>query len=132
MQQRVPPLDCLWNDVIHLSPVHPKQVADLARAEGLPWFEADWFAIDPRSAGFSSSDTAIFRYEDMGSSPSIADEEFVGFSMASLAELTDVPQRTRAYYASVPKTRNYFIFAGVPHILHRGTIDVGGCEIIRA
>lgn len=27
MQQRVPLLECLWNDVLHFSPVHREQVA---------------------------------------------------------------------------------------------------------
>src|SRR3954469_11560600 len=58
MEQRVPQLDCLWNDVLHLSPVHPARLAELARVNELAWSAADWFEFDPRAMGFTHTNTA--------------------------------------------------------------------------
>ena len=131
--QRVPPLNCLWNDVLHFSPVHPARVAELARAHGLVWHEAEWFEIDPIAAGFTPTNTAVFRYADTRLEGSIPDEEFEPFDTERLARMTDLPASTREYYRSVaPGSSRYFIFVGVPHILHRGQVQVAEARLVRA
>jgi hypothetical protein len=132
--QRVPPpLDCLWNDVLHFSPVHPARVAELARDCGLVWHEADWFEIDPVAAGFTPANTAVFRYADTEREGPIPDAEFEPFDAARLAGMSELPASTRAYYRSVPPgSSRYFIFVGVPHVLHRGPVDVTRAPLVRA
>jgi hypothetical protein len=133
MDQRVPLLDCLWNDVLHLSPVHPERVAELARAQGLVWYGADWFEIDPAAMEFSRANSAVFRFADMTDRMSIEPDEFVPFDLARLAEMTEIPKRTRDYYATVEKgSARYFIFAGIPHVLHKGCLDVASTPLVRA
>ena len=133
LRQRVPPLDCLWNDVLHFSPVHPARVAELARSHGLVWREAEWFEIDPVAAGFTPANTTVFRYADTHLEGSIPDEEFETFDIEQLARMSDLPASTREYYRSVePGSSRYFIFVGVPHVLHRGPVDVAQASIIRA
>ena len=133
LRQRVPPLNCLWNDVVHFSPVHPARVADLARAEGLVWHEAEWFEIDPIAAGFTPANTAVFRYADTRVEGSIPDEEFEPFDIARLPRMADVPASTREYYRSVPPgTSRYFVFVGVPHVLHRGPVNVAAARLVLA
>ena len=133
LRQRVPPLNCLWNDVLHFSPVHPARVAALARAHHLVWHEAEWFEIDPVHAGFTSANTAVFRYADTRSEGSIPDEEFEPFETERLDVMTELPASTRDYYRSVPPgSGRYFIFVGVPHVLHRGPVDVAQVRLVRA
>ena len=133
LRQRVPALNCLWNDVLHFSPVHPARVAELARAHDLLWSEAEWFEVDPVAAGFTPANTAVFRYADIRLEDSIPDEEFEAFSMERLAGMTELSSSTREYYRSVaPGSGRYFIFVGVPHVLHRGTVDVAHARLVRA
>jgi hypothetical protein len=133
LRQRVPPLNCLWNDVLHFSPVHPSCVAELARAHGLVWREAEWFEIDPGAAGFTPANTAVFRYADTRLEGAIPDEEFEHFDIERLARMTALPTSTLEYYRSVaPGSSRYFIFVGVPHVLHRGPVQVAQAQVVLA
>ena len=133
LRQRVPRLDCLWNDVLHFSPVHPMRIGELARAEDLLWHEAEWFEIDPLAAGFTSANTAVFRYADTTVETRIPENEFERFDLDRIAEMTDVPQSTRDCYRAVAAgSGHYFIFVGVPHVLHRGAVDVASTPLVRA
>ena len=133
LRQRVPPLDCLWNDVLHFSPVHPGRVAELALAQGVVWHTAEWFEIDRIAAACTASNTAVFRYNDTRLEGSIPDDEFEPFDIERLGGMTDVPASTRGYYRSVaPGSDRYFIFVGVPHILHRGPVHVARARLVMA
>lgn len=133
MQQRVPQLNCLWNDLLHFTPLHPAQVAQLARSEGLVWHEAKWFEIDPVAAGFTSANTAVFRYANIDLEYPIPRDEFESFDIERLALMCDLPQPTRDYYRSIPRgSSRYFIFAGVPHVLHRGSVDIEKAPVVVA
>ena len=35
LENRIPILDCFWNDVLHMSPINPQTIIDLWRKEGL-------------------------------------------------------------------------------------------------
>ena len=133
LDQRVPPLGCLWNDVLHFSPVHPSRVAALAREAGLVWYEAEWFEIDPQAAGFTPANTAVFRYSDTRLEPPIPDDEFEPFDLPQLARMTEPPPAVREYYRTIPRgSARYFIFAGVPHVLRHGAVDVASAPLVRA
>jgi hypothetical protein len=133
LEQRIPPLDCFWNDVLHLSPVHPGRVAELARGWGLGWCETEWFEFDPRALKFSAADTAVFRYTDTSISTVLPAEQFERFDVEKLCEMSEIPDRTREYYASMSRgDGRYLIFVGVPHVLHKGSLSVAGAAIVRA
>ena len=133
LDQRVPPLGCLWNDVLHFSPVHPARVAQLARDAGLAWYEAEWFEIDPQAAGFTPANTAVFRYTDTRLETPIPDDEFEPFDVSRLARMIDPPPSVLAYDLTIPRgSARYFIFAGVPHVLHRGAVDVARAPLVLA
>ena len=35
LEKRIPILDCLWNDVLHFSPINPQLIWDVFKREGL-------------------------------------------------------------------------------------------------
>jgi hypothetical protein len=133
LEQRVPFLDCRWNDVLHFSPVHPGKIKQVCEAAGLPWWPADWFECEPQAHGFDERNTAIFLYADMTVELSIPVTEFERYSPHRVSEMTEVPQRAREYVHEIAQTgQPHFIFAGVPHILHRHPLNVRQVEVIRA
>ncbi|MFK7806020.1 MAG: hypothetical protein AB8G95_30605, partial [Anaerolineae bacterium] len=45
MRRRIPPLDCLWNDVLQFSPIHPRDIVQTFRDEGFSLPPIKWFEI---------------------------------------------------------------------------------------
>lgn len=43
LETKIPPLDCLWNDVIHCTPVHPSIVYSALREAGFQSSGATFF-----------------------------------------------------------------------------------------
>jgi hypothetical protein len=131
---RVPHLGCLWNDVLHFSPVHPAKLRELALAEEFRWREADWFEIDPAAAGFTAANSLIFlhtqlEFDDYWMPP----EQFEIYRPERLAELSELPELTRnAYRAARAGTlRGLLLLSGVPHILHHGAVDTIDVPLVR-
>lgn len=52
LRQRIPGLDCLWNDVIHFSPVHPFKIVEALVEAELPHQPSRWFEVEPEEHGF--------------------------------------------------------------------------------
>lgn len=130
--QRIPTLDCLWNDVLHLSPVHPGKIkralVEAGDAQPRPW---RFFQIDPRSLDLTVA--TVFRYSADVRYPDFVfpPEEFVPFDPEDLDRYAALPEGTRAYYAAAIAARErVFLFAGTPHIFYRGQIDTTGVPIV--
>ena len=51
MQARIPILDCLWNDVIHFSPVHPSKIQRSRAEAGFPRKPRRYFEIEIKMEG---------------------------------------------------------------------------------
>ena len=135
LERRVPGLDCLWNDVLHLSPVHPALIRDAKRGLGLGWPEGGRAVavIDPERHGLTPDDTMVWlspaREEgDLRASA----EDFAPYSPSFVEANAHLPERTLAHYRSAKANGHpTFLFVGVPHILHRGAIDLREVEVIR-
>jgi len=134
MRRRVPILDCLWNDVLHLSPVHPSIIKrELLAAGGSPPPRA-WrcFVIDPN--GLDRARTTVFlatRTRYAGDAFPL--EEFVSFDPVNLERYAVFPPTMREYFAEeVTAGRRPLLYTSIPHILYRGSIDTEGLTIVDA
>lgn len=125
---RVPLLDCLWNDVLHLSPVHPREIMEALEAAGhgpdrRRFFEIDATALDPsRTVVFLNSTDREHRFDPA---------QWSWFAPSVVAELVRLPDSTRDYFAECARRgRRPLLFAHVPHVLFRGSLDVGGARVV--
>jgi hypothetical protein len=125
---RIPLLDVLWNDALHLSPIHPSKLAAAWRAAGLwsdiwerEFFEIPLERIDGRPCVWLAG----------GVLP--PQGEFTWFRASAYRELTAAPLdyhehlRERSRDARRPRP-----FAFVPHVLVAGPVDVSGVGVVRA
>lgn len=130
---RIPPLGyCLWNDVLHLSPVHPARIKEaLAGAgHGLPQGWRRFFQIDARL--LEPAATVVYRLStflwsgqfDVADASEAIGRDCLPFSSETLALFTEVPASAREYYKSVAPGSAVALFLGIPHVLHRGAIDL--------
>jgi hypothetical protein len=136
---RIPGLGVLWNDTLHLSPVHPFHLAAAWRSQGLSslLWERDFFRIPvDRIAGLPSvwfASEAFWvnnsPHEDVPLSPPV--EEFSSFDPAEYEELADVPASYHTYLRRQhERGRRPLQFPKIPHVLVAGPIDVAGLPLV--
>ena len=128
MELRVPLLDCLWNDVLHLSPVHPGEIVNALQAVGFTpdrrrFLEVDAGRLEPsRTVLFLNSTDREHRFDE---------DQWKWFDSRAVAQHARLPQATRDYYAACARdSTRPFLFAHAPHVLFRGSLDVKGLTVL--
>jgi len=115
----LPLLDCLWNDVLHCSPIHPPRLDDAWRAQGVERVpRKTFFQIPVDRVGHHP--VAVMR-----------GRELEWLNTACFQEITAVPAETVEWYRKLARQERFGAhFVGVPHILVKGPIDIEGVEIV--
>ncbi|MDR3546937.1 MAG: hypothetical protein P4M11_01445 [Candidatus Pacebacteria bacterium] len=127
LTQMIEPLDCLWNDVIFLTAVHPSMVKKAYEETGfkfdLPFrfYEIEPEALDPKRA-------TVMLFPEHRSEPNV----YRPYSPANIDQYSEFPERTMAYYeAMFSEGVLPLLFLFIPHILYRGTLNVSNLRIIK-
>jgi hypothetical protein len=129
LELRVPPLECLWNDVLHLSPVHPADIAAELRAVGLEPLRSRFFEID--AADLEAARTVVFANRRARSADGIDASEWMLFEPDRLPALARFNGASRRYYRECaaagarPRPWGY-----LPHVFHRGPLETRGLPIV--
>lgn len=127
LKREIPYLNCLWNDVLHCLPLHPKTVITAMKQEGVNNPEIQkfkYFQIDTDKDIDIEKAVVYFRN---GSN----DIEFKRAKDVSLKKLSSVPDIARQNYRDVVRTGEpLFPYHGIPHFLYEGAIDTKGLDII--
>ena len=95
----VPLLNCHWNDVLFLSPIHPSRICDLRVETGYPRVLRRYYQVGPARSGITNDNAVIFRhriYEPHQNQ--LPEEDFVPFDSDRLAEYEEIPQKAARYY----------------------------------
>lgn len=115
LEKTIPTLgDIKWNDVIHFSPVHPEDVKNALFANGRTQpFEGEFFEVDPEI--LDANNTTVY----------LGENNFTPYDPSEINTHNKIPKETIKYYTDMheqgltPKR-----FHGIPHILHKGSLDV--------
>lgn len=133
MERRIPFLDCLWNDVVFFSNVHPGLICQAYLAVGKAWQMRQWYAIDTVRAGFSATNAVIY-LPDMKRERGdfrLDPEQFLPFSPNALPDIQELPEPTLAYYQDcVEKGLPILAWRGLPHVLYHGSVSLDDVTII--
>ncbi len=136
LDERVPGLGCLWNDVLHLSPVSPADIRDAFLGAGLLWRSTDWFVIDPAQnpaqLDFTEENTIIYTHATQCRHLSDAVADFKPYTLSAAAEFSTLPPAAIAYYRRGDHgPKGPLVFSDVPHILHCGSLPIKDLSRIR-
>jgi hypothetical protein len=123
LEKLIPPLDCLWNDVLMLSPVHPAAMKAAMEEAGHFRPARQWFEID--AALFRRENTAIYLPDTRPS-----EERIIPFEQHCLAQYTHIPEAQKQFYRQVEPGKPFLLFGGIPHILYKGSINVADVHVI--
>lgn len=126
LKRKIPQLDCLWNDVLHCSPVHPQKIMDALHQHGIKnnTFPIEFYIIDPAKDIDIARTVIFYRTGDSAISFEPASHDLI-------QELDVVPALTQKYYASLAGTdEDVFPYQFVPHVLYKGTIDTRSLKVL--
>ena len=130
LELRIPILDVLWNDALHLAPIHPALLAAAWRAAGLssPAWERDFFGIPVDRI---ASGRAVWFASGVLVDGRIDPADVTAFDAATYRELRDPPP---TYHDHLRRNdgRPPRPFAHVPHVLVAAPVDVTGVAVVRA
>ena len=126
LEQRIPPLDCLWNDVIHLAPIHPQIILNLWRELDLPIpasLHQEVIKIPSRMLVENKTVTITPRGRD-------PHKEFFAFAHDHYQEQTTVSQAQIEDWRDQAATGwPLFWYSSTMHILTKDEIDIADFEI---
>lgn len=129
---RIPLLDVLWGDAVHLAPVHPFRLAAAWRVTGLssPAWERSFFRIPVERI---VRPAVWFESGALAADGSLPAEAVSRFDPTRYRELDGPPApyldylRERQAGGRPPRP-----FAYVPHVLVAGPVDVARVDLVRA
>lgn len=126
LTHHIPVLNCLWNDVIHLSAVHPSKIKEALYEAGrtkpftLEYFEIDPHLLDPEKA-------IVLLYKHVTAEEKQRPENYAPFDPDNLKQYSEVPEGTKVYYKQMfTEGKGPLLYHKVPHILYRGRIATTG------
>jgi hypothetical protein len=126
MREVIPRLDCLWNDVLFMIAVSPKDFCKAYYGAGFPRLKPmRFFRIDPQA--LVERDIEVLT--GMGVNQP---RGYARYSHDDLSSYAAIPSATYAYWESERLIGNYrpFLWMHIPHILYKGTIDTSELEIV--
>lgn len=128
LERKLPYLNCLWNDVLHCSPVQPQQVIDAMRKAAVKQIpDLEYFVIDTESDIDMGKAVIFYRNSD-----EVGDIRFEKAAEADWNNVATIPQLTLDYYKEMAETGEApFIYHGIPHFLYLGTIETKDLKRIR-
>lgn len=133
MERQLPLLNCLWNDVLHLSPIHPQIILDTWEEHGLK-LEPREFPVYKIPLDQLSEEKLIYFDPHVGQYGNFefTDEQVRPFNLDEYQEQEQVShQQIEIWKKDRTEGRQMFWFSHTTHVLYQGEIDVSAVEIIK-
>ena len=129
-QQRIPILDCLWNDVLHFSAANPKEIKQaLIEAERNPDFTMNYYQVYPKL--IEPKNAIVYLYAHDCNKDKMNEEDFTSYNPDEVAKFSSMPQATKDYYRGmIGMGKRPLLYHKIPHILYKGTLDITDLLII--
>lgn len=127
-QQTIPTLNCLWNDVLHLSAIHPLDLKEsLVDAGGNKEMQKTCYQIDPYELDIEK--TIVYLYS--GDFGKLSSKDYIQFAPNDIEKYSTITKETKQYYQQeYAKGNKPLMFHMIPHILYKGTLNIEGAAII--
>lgn len=121
LKNKVPLLNCLWNDVLHFAAVHPSIVKKLVIDAGFTWPTVEYFEVPVELVAGDNSVVYLFnKFYVETHDPS----EFELFDINNMDKYRTIKPETLEYYKKCKaEGKGFLVYKMIPHILYKGNID---------
>lgn len=133
LERRIPKLNCLWNDVIHLLPIHPSLVCNALNEVGVNINRhMHFYKIPITNLQDNKNATYIYNKENyQGPNAELKSETILLLDINKYDEISEIPSDTISYYEEEHKKGSRFgMFQFIPHIFSLGKVNISNAEII--
>ena len=128
-KRQIPLLDCLWNDVLHLTAVEPQDIKANLKKAGVEMTRSLKYFKIPIEKVVGKNTVALLYRQNNSNDPYKRDYEL--FDPNKMEIYSTVPEATIEYYREcVAKDERPLTHNLVSHVLYKGTIDTTGIEIV--
>lgn len=117
----IPCLSCTWLDVIHMFAVSPKLIQERQRLLGGPPLQFYEIVSDSLDINF----LGVYYRDDEETGNMI----FESFNTSIPLDRPD-EEHEKWFHEEIAAGRRLPLFAGIPHILYKGEIDISDCPIV--
>lgn len=135
LEETIPLLNCLWNDVLHISPIHPQIVIDTWRQEGLYSYAGipEQIEVYKIPVDLLKEETTVcyqsFNFDFNSYNPEL--DKFWSFQSSLFQEQTKVdPKQLDIWKSDYNAGRMFMWYSHTMHILAKQEIDITSCELI--
>jgi len=131
-EQKIPKLNCLWNDVLHFSAVHPKYVKEALKNIGFDYNWDDWYfyEIDPNT--LEPEKTVVYLYSQEFLNDKFNEKNWADYNPKDLEKYSILPEETKEYYKeSFQNDKDPLLWHLVPHILYKGSLDLKNIKVLK-
>jgi hypothetical protein len=130
LKKKIPFLNCLWNDVLHFTPVNPKKIKSALLKEGFKLPKEKWYKINAKLLGPNKSIIYLYKYKK-DVSEYTSEDNFVKYNPNKISQFNKIPLRTVEYYRELIKNRNRPLrFHFIPHVFLKGSLDISNVPVI--
>src|SRR3989344_7166860 len=130
LKRKVQFLNCLWSEVLFLSPVNPKKIARALKIAGKKQTQKrKFYKINPKKLDLKKTIVYLYKYDTMTEEG--RKDNFTNLRLKDIAKYDKVPNKTLKYYKEEMKAgRKPLLYHFIPHIVYKGEISVKDADII--
>lgn len=131
-EQFVEYLGAHWKELVMFSPVSPEQIKEGLLSAGYDPGEMKFYQIDieqyPDLLDPEKTTICLFEYDEEGNQSS---KKYTPFNKDELQKHEQItPQVIKGYAEKIKNGNKPLLFLGIPHIMHKGSVDISECPII--
>ncbi|OGH73846.1 MAG: hypothetical protein A3C90_02115 [Candidatus Magasanikbacteria bacterium RIFCSPHIGHO2_02_FULL_51_14] len=124
LKKKIPFLQCLWSDVLHFSCVHPQKIFNALKRVGFQYSGDAYYKVNIHT--LNPKLWVFFLHEIKG-------KEIFSQTVPNYKKIQRVSNQTIKYYKECFKENKHpLLYAGIPHLLFKGPLNVNNYEIIDA
>lgn len=130
-KQKILPFNCLWNDVVFTSIVHPDRILKALRDAGYSPIPVQFFEIPIEALKFKKIVIWKCPTEEWTPSSKTTPDQYHEYSLDIFEKLQEVPQETEDYYKKcLLKGEKPLLFKGLPHLFIHDSLDISSMKTI--